>query len=174
MLGTVLRKTNKQTKTTEKDKQANKLPPEVPCSIKCYYLCISLYSWGKKHEVTKNHAETQRENISIKVFSYKKFKTVENALNHAKKNSLHLKKNIRLFCVYTIGHRIGIELLNLVLIILSRYSIPFLHYTLLSCYQIRSVTQLCPILRPHESQHARPPYPSPTPGVHSNSCLSSR
>ena len=23
-------------------------------------------------------------------------------------------------------------------------------------------------LRPHESQHARPPYPSPTPGVHSN------
>ena len=29
-------------------------------------------------------------------------------------------------------------------------------------------------LRPHESQHARPPCPSPTPGVHSNSCLSSR
>ena len=24
-------------------------------------------------------------------------------------------------------------------------------------------------LRPHESQHARPPCPSPTPGVHSNS-----
>ena len=24
-------------------------------------------------------------------------------------------------------------------------------------------------LRPHELQHARPPYPSPTPGVHSNS-----
>ena len=29
-------------------------------------------------------------------------------------------------------------------------------------------------LRPHESQHARPPCPSPTPGVHSNSCASSR
>ena len=25
-------------------------------------------------------------------------------------------------------------------------------------------------LRPHESQHTRPPCPSPTPGVHSNSC----
>ena len=25
-------------------------------------------------------------------------------------------------------------------------------------------------LRPHESQHARPPCPSPTPGVYSNSC----
>ena len=29
-------------------------------------------------------------------------------------------------------------------------------------------------LRPHESQHARPPCPSKTPGVHSNSCPSSR
>ena len=28
-------------------------------------------------------------------------------------------------------------------------------------------------LRPHESQHARPPYPSPTPGVYLNSCPSS-
>ena len=29
-------------------------------------------------------------------------------------------------------------------------------------------------LRPHESQHARPPYPSPTPGIHSNSRPSSQ
>ena len=29
-------------------------------------------------------------------------------------------------------------------------------------------------LRPHESQHARPPCPSPTPGVHSHSCPSSQ
>ena len=29
-------------------------------------------------------------------------------------------------------------------------------------------------LWPHESQHARPPCPSPTPGVHSNSCPSSQ
>ena len=29
-------------------------------------------------------------------------------------------------------------------------------------------------LRPHESQHARPPCPSPTPGAYSNSCLLSR
>ena len=29
-------------------------------------------------------------------------------------------------------------------------------------------------LRPHEPQHARPPCPSPTPGVHSNSCPSSQ
>ena len=29
-------------------------------------------------------------------------------------------------------------------------------------------------LRPHESQHARPPCPSPNPGVHSNSCPSNQ
>ena len=29
-------------------------------------------------------------------------------------------------------------------------------------------------LWPHESQHARPPCPSPTPGVHPNSCASSQ
>ena len=29
-------------------------------------------------------------------------------------------------------------------------------------------------LRPHESQHARPPCPSPTPEVHSDSCPSSQ
>ena len=40
-------------------------------------------------------------------------------------------------------------------------------------FQFSSVAQSCPTLRPHESQHARPPYPSPTPRVHSNSRPSS-
>ena len=40
--------------------------------------------------------------------------------------------------------------------------------------QFSSVTQSCPTLQPHESQHARPPCPSPAPGVHSNSCASSQ
>ena len=35
--------------------------------------------------------------------------------------------------------------------------------------QFSSVIQLC-LLRPHGLQHARPPYPSPTPGVYPNSC----
>ena len=29
-------------------------------------------------------------------------------------------------------------------------------------------------LRPHESQHTRPPWPSPTPGIHPNPCPSSQ
>ena len=33
----------------------------------------------------------------------------------------------------------------------------------------RSVTQLCPTLWPHRLQHARLPYPSPTPRAYSNS-----
>ena len=46
-------------------------------------------------------------------------------------------------------------------------------HTLLS--SVSSVTQSClDSFRPHESQHARPPCLSPTPGVYSNSCPSSR
>ena len=40
--------------------------------------------------------------------------------------------------------------------------------------QFSSVAQSCPILRPHELQHARPPCPSPTLEVHPISCPSSR
>ena len=38
--------------------------------------------------------------------------------------------------------------------------------------QFSSVAQSCPTLQSRESQHARPPCPSPTPGVYSNSCPS--
>ena len=44
--------------------------------------------------------------------------------------------------------------------------------------QFSSVQFSCSVvsvsLRPHESQHTRPPCPSPTPGVQPNSCASSR
>ena len=38
---------------------------------------------------------------------------------------------------------------------------------------ISSVAQSCLTLQPHESQHARPPCPSPTPRVHSNTPIES-
>ena len=40
--------------------------------------------------------------------------------------------------------------------------------------QFSSVTQSCLTLWSHESQHARPPCPSPTPGLHSDSRPSSQ
>ena len=40
--------------------------------------------------------------------------------------------------------------------------------------QFSSVAQSCPTLRPYESQHSRPPCPSPAPRVYSNSCPSSQ
>ena len=42
-------------------------------------------------------------------------------------------------------------------------------YYIISSVQFSSAAQSCPTLRPHESQHARPPCPSPTPRVHSDS-----
>ena len=46
------------------------------------------------------------------------------------------------------------------------------NYALISIQFIHSVVSNS--LRPHESRHARPPCPSPTPRVHPNSCPSSR
>ena len=45
-------------------------------------------------------------------------------------------------------------------------------YYLILCYQF-SHSVVSDSLRPHESQHARPPCPSPSPGVHSDSHPSS-
>ena len=45
-----------------------------------------------------------------------------------------------------------------------------LHLLFIFKNQTRSVVS--DSLRPHELQHARPPCPSPTPGVHPNSCAS--
>ena len=49
---------------------------------------------------------------------------------------------------------------------------------LVSVVQHSSVQFTCSVvsdsLQPHELQHARPPCPSPTPGVHSNTCPSRR
>ena len=51
---------------------------------------------------------------------------------------------------------------------------PWYIYTKEYSVQFSSVAQSCPTLRPHESQPARPPCPSPAPGVYSNSCPSSQ
>ena len=51
---------------------------------------------------------------------------------------------------------------------LLSYTHPSLEYNLSSVLFSRSVVS--DSLQPHESQHARPPYPSPTPRIYSNSC----
>ena len=51
---------------------------------------------------------------------------------------------------------------------LNIWSIKYLYASLFSVQFSHSVVSNS--LRPHESQHARPPCPSPTPGVYSNSC----
>ena len=50
----------------------------------------------------------------------------------------------------------------------------FLNYAKIICSVQFSCSVVSDFLQPHESQHARPPCPSQTPGVHSNSCPSSR
>ena len=64
------------------------------------------------------------------------------------------------------------KVISLLLNMLSRLVITFLPR---SSIQFSSVAQSCPnSLRPHELHHSRPPCPSQTPGVHSNSHPSSQ
>ena len=56
----------------------------------------------------------------------------------------------------------------------SIFSSLIVHHLQNRSVQFSSVAQSCPTLRPHESQHARPPWISPTPGIPSNSCPLSR
>ena len=53
-----------------------------------------------------------------------------------------------------------------------------MHVDKLHLNTVQSVLFSCSVvsdsLRPHELQHTRLPCPSPTPGIHSNSCLSSQ
>ena len=71
---------------------------------------------------------------------------------------LHIVLNV-LFCMYYPEK--ALTLTKFVLVWLTFSSVQF------SCSVVSNS------LRPHESQHARHPYPSPTPGVHSNSSPSS-
>ena len=56
---------------------------------------------------------------------------------------------------------------NAPFIVIVKYWLFSLCYTIYLC-QFNSVAQSCPTLRPHGLQHARPPYPLPTPGIYSN------
>ena len=51
--------------------------------------------------------------------------------------------------------------------------LPAPYHKIWCCYNVQfSCSVVSDSLRPHESQHARPPCPSPTPGVRSDSCPS--
>ena len=56
---------------------------------------------------------------------------------------------------------------------MDKEDMTYLHSEIFSSVQ-SSCSVVSDSLRPHESQHARPPCPSSTPGVHSDSRLSSR
>ena len=76
--------------------------------------------------------------------------------------SFLLCKNTAYFCMLTLYHEILLNLFPKVFLGNSFRSVQF------SCSVVSDS------LRPHELQHARPPCPSPTPGVHSDSCSSSQ
>ena len=80
----------------------------------------------------------------------------------------------RLLCVPSPSHSLhsNFPLGNHHFLLHDHYLLAFT-YSLYSCVQF-SCSVMSDSLRPHESQHARPPCPSPTPGVQSDSRPSSQ
>ena len=82
---------------------------------------------------------------------------------------LEIYWEIRFKCFYQKGKRkmkqyVGINMLISLTIVITLHM-----YVTYTFSQFISAAQLCPTLRPHGLQLARPPCPSPTPGVYSNS-----
>ena len=77
-----------------------------------------------------------------------------------------------LFCfvLFLTGRDISKKPTNLCDLVSKQWHQPFCTSINYTCYQFNSVTQSCLTLRPHEPQHARPPYPSPTARVYINPC----
>ena len=83
--------------------------------------------------------------------------------------NIYLGKNVSNFYVFLVNlHTLAISFLVMVVVALNKY----IHICIGSVQFSHSVVS--DSLRPHESQHARPPCPSPTPRVYSNSRPSSR
>ena len=78
-------------------------------------------------------------------------------------------KNVRIsLCVYVVCVYSGDSPGNKIQVLDIRYLCDRKKWTLQSVQFSHSVVSNC--LRPHGLQHARPPCPSPSPGVYSNSC----
>ena len=74
--------------------------------------------------------------------------------------------------LYFKGNESAIKYINIYIYILSYLHIYWNVHVYVHIY-IRSVAQSCSTLQPHELHHARPPCPSPTPGVHSLTSIES-
>ena len=83
-----------------------------------------------------------------------------------KGNDHIIERQVKLFSPYNIVRNDSVDGLIACLLQTPKPSGPFSSVQF-SCSVVSNT------LRPHELQHARPPCPSPTPGVHSNSCPSS-
>ena len=70
------------------------------------------------------------------------------------------------------------DILTICILLIHKHGMSFLFVSSTTFIPLRSDqisrSVVSDSLQPHESQHARPPCPSPTPGVHSNSLPSSR
>ena len=92
--------------------------------------------------------------------------------------SILQNKNFSYFLIFTALIHFS-ALFTMILTLMRHFVSIITHLLFLLFVSRRQLVQFtCSVMSdslwPHESQHAKPPRPSPTPGVHRNSCPSSR
>ena len=140
-------------------------------SLSILWHCLSLY---KNHKIYLSVCRIYKGKY---LFGDKPLLDVDKAGLHSvnrEGNIFRLLGASRLHVCHTSSHHF--EELGSHLRAVCTHSLSYISFTY--WLQFSSIQFSCSVmsdsLQPHESQHARPPCPSPTPGVHLNSCTSSR
>ena len=115
-------------------------------------------------------------------FIFMRYKiTVDGDCSHeTKRRSLEKQTQIRKLCVATrnlytlLIHLLFLRQAFILCMLSSGHHSRILGPSSKNIGSVQFSSVMSDSLWPHESQHARPPCPSPSPGVHSNSCPSSR
>ena len=126
----------------------------------CVCVCVCVFSCSVMTDSLKLHGHSSPGSSIHGIFQTR---TLEQVAISYFRGCSRLRDQTHVFCVSCIGRRI------LYLCATSAgLNSPKFRSDQISCLVVSDS------LRPHESQHARPPCPSPTPRVHSNSHPSSQ
>ena len=154
------------------------LPPSILPRIKVFSNESLLTSGGQSIVVSASASDLpmniqDRSPLGLTAFISLLSKTLSSLLQHHSSKASILQHSA--FFIVPLSHP---YMITGKIIALTRWTFVGKVITLLWIYCLSSVqfshSVVSDSLRPHESQHTRPPCPSPTPRVYSNSCPSSR
>ena len=129
-------------------------------------------SWVLRVFWSRKSRKTRSEQENVYIYIYISYGTSLTVSHHYAAYKLWVKLHLRLKLTFGILNDLVIGTKQRNCILMRKILLLFESTDMVSVLFSHSV--MSESLQPHGLQHARPPCPSPTPGVHSNSCPSSQ